>query len=232
MKEGSKAKTDWQRFTDQLRTHLQDERRCWGNVEDAVVARFLAGGCTDAERALVESAIQQHADLREAISLVRQIVPEGGFVPASQSVQTPGGSSSRGASQPLREASPLFVRLCRHLIPRLFSADPGEMATYRLFGESALGELLLGQRQARGAPQGAFGLGERDGEYADLQWLALADEVRATCSADWADLEAAPPPAILRLAQTLASRLKARGLPSTTADTAAKEFRAFFQIDE
>jgi hypothetical protein len=67
---------NWERIAAELHAYRQAQRRLWGDVDDMTLARFLAGTATDAERAAVDQAMQEHPAVRELVEGLRELAGE------------------------------------------------------------------------------------------------------------------------------------------------------------
>src|SRR5436309_1512940 len=47
---------EWDRVARDLRSYRKEQRRQWGDVDEALIARYLTGGCTPDEKLKVERA--------------------------------------------------------------------------------------------------------------------------------------------------------------------------------
>src|SRR5262245_7776260 len=82
------ATPQWAVLTAELRAYRDQQQQTWGDVDSALIGRYLAGEATAAEKSRVEAAFEAHPDLRTLADLVRDVLCE--FEPSSRtSVQKP-----------------------------------------------------------------------------------------------------------------------------------------------
>ena len=55
-----------------LSVHIEDQRQTWGDTDELVRARYVAGLCSDEERLRVEQAMRDFPAVRESIEVIRQ----------------------------------------------------------------------------------------------------------------------------------------------------------------
>src|SRR5262249_54822755 len=110
------ATPQWAVLTAELRAYRDQQQQTWGDVDSALLGRYLAGEATSAEKSRVEAAFEAHPDLRALAELVRDVLGEG--EPSLTSVQQPRSEGSRPrllpfTSQP-KVRRPFLVRLRRN----------------------------------------------------------------------------------------------------------------------
>jgi len=88
----------WETLVTDLRGSGCQEQGDWGNVDDLLIARFLAGECNDLERAAVECARQECPEVAECIALAGGALHEGD----SSVLSTPAPASLPRAIKPAR----------------------------------------------------------------------------------------------------------------------------------
>jgi hypothetical protein len=71
------AEKQWQRIAAQLLADRESHRQAWGEIDDELIACYIADTCSASERRQVEGAMQTHADLRSAIELVQAVLSSG-----------------------------------------------------------------------------------------------------------------------------------------------------------
>ena len=72
----------WDVFTAELRSYREQQKQTWGDLDNALIGRYLAGEVTDEERRTVETACKNHPELRKLTDLVLDVLNE---LPASSS---------------------------------------------------------------------------------------------------------------------------------------------------
>lgn len=68
------AESKWEECKRALQAYQQEQKAAWGNVDEATVARFLAGECTEQERQIVEREMASHPKLAECIRFIRKVM--------------------------------------------------------------------------------------------------------------------------------------------------------------
>lgn len=66
----------WQRVKAELQTCRSAQKKAWGEIDERVVARYVADACPVEERRAVEAEMLRHPDLREAVTHIGGIVNE------------------------------------------------------------------------------------------------------------------------------------------------------------
>ena len=66
----------WSRLQAELRDFAEQEAATWGGVDECLLARYLAGECTDEERRQVEHAKHHHPAVRECLELVQEVMAD------------------------------------------------------------------------------------------------------------------------------------------------------------
>jgi hypothetical protein len=113
----------WERVAAELRACRDAQQRAWGDLDDALLGRFLAGEVNPEERRQIENALKELPELRKLTDLVRDVlgefdtseqppaaspqpVPYGpATLPFSQPPARP-ATAAAGARQPSRPARP------------------------------------------------------------------------------------------------------------------------------
>jgi hypothetical protein len=76
----------WERVASELRACRESQQRAWGDLDSALIGRYLAGEVTPEERRRVDLALEQLPQLRELTDLVRDVLttsePEAAPPPA------------------------------------------------------------------------------------------------------------------------------------------------------
>src|SRR5256885_15122041 len=68
----------WERVNAELQAAKEAQHRAWGDVDDTTLGRYLSAEVTSAELAAIESALQNHADLRFLTEIIRDVLAESG----------------------------------------------------------------------------------------------------------------------------------------------------------
>ncbi|MFQ3594454.1 MAG: hypothetical protein SNJ82_14860, partial [Gemmataceae bacterium] len=68
------APDPWDRVASELQALKQSQEEAYGGVDSALLGRFLAGECEDAERAHVEETMATHPELQQLADLVRDVL--------------------------------------------------------------------------------------------------------------------------------------------------------------
>src|SRR5262249_46977893 len=109
------ATPQWAVLTAELRAYRDQQQQTWGDVDSALLGRYLAGEATSAEKSRVEAAFEAHPDLRALAELVRDVLGE--FEPLT-SVQQPKSAETRPRLLPFTSQPnvrrQLLVRLRRN----------------------------------------------------------------------------------------------------------------------
>jgi hypothetical protein len=66
----------WDILTAELRAYRDQQRETWGDLDNALIGRYLAGEATPEERKQVDAALDAHPDLRLLTDLVRDVLGE------------------------------------------------------------------------------------------------------------------------------------------------------------
>jgi tetratricopeptide (TPR) repeat protein len=66
----------WDRVASELRAYRELQRKAWGETDNALLGRYLAGEADAGERQKVEAALEQHPELRQLTELVREVLGE------------------------------------------------------------------------------------------------------------------------------------------------------------
>lgn len=70
------AQARWANVAAQLKQYRDQQRASWGNVDDALVAKYIAGEATDAEKEQVETAIKDNPNIKQAIEVIQEVLKE------------------------------------------------------------------------------------------------------------------------------------------------------------
>src|SRR5262249_15506010 len=83
----------WDVLAAELRAFRDQQRQTWGDVDSALIGRYLAGEASAEDRSRVEAAFDQHPDLRVLTELVSDVLnefePHTATPPAPPPVQQP-----------------------------------------------------------------------------------------------------------------------------------------------
>ena len=72
----------WQaRLVKDLEAYDAYQRRVWGDTDDVLRARYVAGMCTEEEKARVEEAMHNYPAVHESITIVRELHAEWQALP-------------------------------------------------------------------------------------------------------------------------------------------------------
>src|SRR5262245_23181059 len=77
METHSHIRARWEHVAATLRTHREGQQRCWGDIDDAKLGRYLVGEATQEERRCVEKSLEQFPELRKIVELVGRVLNEG-----------------------------------------------------------------------------------------------------------------------------------------------------------
>jgi hypothetical protein len=108
----SESREEWDRVAEELRAYRQTQRQAWGNLDDVLVARYLAGVCSPEEAVKVEQAMRNLPDLHEVIDVLRAVPPgwRTGPVVPSAATEVAGGTRQGWLSGMMWEAVWLWTR--------------------------------------------------------------------------------------------------------------------------
>ena len=73
---GHDADTQWCACAADLRTYREAQRRAWGDLDEAAIARYLADEATKEERSRVEQAMRDFPKVRECVEVLREVMNE------------------------------------------------------------------------------------------------------------------------------------------------------------
>jgi hypothetical protein len=74
--------SEWARVKADLLRVQQAEREEWGDVDELLLARYLAGTCSESERLRVEEAMSQHSRVRDCVAVLERVYPDEQPAPA------------------------------------------------------------------------------------------------------------------------------------------------------
>lgn len=70
MEQSRLLKDELKRLTTELQAYNAEQSAIWGDLDDRLLARYIAGECSQVEKRLVESAADQFPAIRETIEIV------------------------------------------------------------------------------------------------------------------------------------------------------------------
>jgi hypothetical protein len=73
---GNDPDSQWARVAADLRAYREAQRRAWGDLDDAAIARYLGDEATPEERNRVEQAMQDYPNVRECVEVLREFTAE------------------------------------------------------------------------------------------------------------------------------------------------------------
>jgi len=108
------APPPWDVLAAELRAYRNQQQQTWGDLDSALIGRYLAGEASSAERERVEASFEQHPDLRVLTELVRDVLNE--FEPAASPIpaKQPEIERPRILSFQPRNRKPLIARIRRY----------------------------------------------------------------------------------------------------------------------
>src|SRR5260370_9873550 len=65
---------EWDVLTAELRAYRNQQKQTWGDLDNALIGRFLAGEVTADQRRMVEAALNDHPELRKLTDLVLDVL--------------------------------------------------------------------------------------------------------------------------------------------------------------
>src|SRR5437660_4327088 len=83
------ALEQWDRVSAELEAYRNLQQEAWGDVDNVVLGRYLAGDATTEERSEIEAALRDHPQLRELTDLVRDVLQDFEPVTAPVKVTVP-----------------------------------------------------------------------------------------------------------------------------------------------
>ena len=63
----------WEQIVEELRAYRRTQAEAWGNLDDTILASYIAGTCNEAERVLVENTMQNKPEVRRLIDLAQRM---------------------------------------------------------------------------------------------------------------------------------------------------------------
>jgi prepilin-type processing-associated H-X9-DG protein len=95
---GRDPDSQWARVSADLRAYREAQRRAWGDIDEAAIARYLEGEATEGERGRVEQAMRDYPRVRECVQILREVMSEEGLGREDRTASA-GEMSSRPISQ-------------------------------------------------------------------------------------------------------------------------------------
>lgn len=80
---------EWDVLTAELRAYRNQQKQTWGDLDNALIGRFLAGEVTPHERRTVEAALKDHPELRKLTDLVLDVLNEFESAPSATPAPLP-----------------------------------------------------------------------------------------------------------------------------------------------
>src|SRR6185295_17115784 len=74
MSADSTPTTSWDTIAAELRAYRQQQKQTWGDLDHALIGRYLAGEVSPEERALVEAELAEHPELRTLTDVVSGVL--------------------------------------------------------------------------------------------------------------------------------------------------------------
>src|SRR5262249_32833220 len=118
---GRDPDSQWARVASDLRAYREAQRRAWGELDEAAIARYLAGESTEEERSHVEQAMQEFPRVRECVEILREIVIDADLSLGDTAVED-GGKSSRPAIPRTPKIQRWWASSARRLAPFALAA--------------------------------------------------------------------------------------------------------------
>lgn len=113
------APAPWDVLTAELRAYREQQKQTWGDLDNALIGRYLAGEVNADERHSVEAALDNHPELRKLADLVLDVLNEFEAVPSEKPAPRPrllSFTDNRNARRPflsrLRERGALVAAAC------------------------------------------------------------------------------------------------------------------------
>jgi hypothetical protein len=147
-----KADEQWSRIAADLNEHRAAQRRAWGDVDEAAIARYVTGEGTEAERERLEQAMRDYPRVRECVESIRAIM---GDLPLEgiRAAETPRPAILPFASRPRRAVPRLRgVLVFATAAAAILVALTARLTVFRSASPSALA------RKRVGAADVAYGL--------------------------------------------------------------------------
>jgi hypothetical protein len=104
-----------------LGAYREAQRRAWGDLEEAVIARYLAAEATEEERRRVEQAMRDFPRVRECVETLREVMP-GIDLGREDRPESAGGEPSRRISEVPSKPHLYSPSSVRRLVPYALAA--------------------------------------------------------------------------------------------------------------
>jgi hypothetical protein len=112
---GGAPDTQWARVAADLRTYREAQRRAWGDLDEAAIARYLGDETTTAEeRSRVEQAMRDFPRVRECVEVLRAVMTEVDLGPEAGKKR-----AGEGPSRPINQAPSKWGLFSRSSVRRL-----------------------------------------------------------------------------------------------------------------
>jgi hypothetical protein len=118
---GRDPDTQWARVAADLRTYREAQRRAWGDLDEAAIARYLGDEATEEERSRVEQAMRDFPRVRECVEVLRKVMTEVDLGRADR-LESAGGEPSRPISQAPSKWRGFPPSSIRHFAPYALAA--------------------------------------------------------------------------------------------------------------
>ncbi len=76
MSQDSTGTPSWEAVAAELRAYREQQKQTWGDLDSALIGRYLADEVTDTERSLVETSLQDHPELRILTEIVGDVLAD------------------------------------------------------------------------------------------------------------------------------------------------------------
>jgi hypothetical protein len=76
---GSDPDTQWERVAAELRAYREEQRRAWGDLDEAAIARYVADEATVEDRGRVEQAMLDFPRVRECVDILQEVMTAEGL---------------------------------------------------------------------------------------------------------------------------------------------------------
>lgn len=73
---GPSGTGQWDTVAAELRAYRDHQKETWGDLDSALLGRYLAGEANEQDRVRVEAALQEHPELRTLTDLVREVLDD------------------------------------------------------------------------------------------------------------------------------------------------------------
>ncbi len=208
MSSASDPSGTWERVAAELRACKESQQQAWGNVDNALLGRYLAGELSPGEQAELEQALARLPELRKLTDLVQDVLrdlePIDNLppipVPAAAAVVVPfTPRRPRRFTRWARRFAPLAAAACLLLVFGALMPRPGFLSAPRPSAPATEGAVALGPGPAGTvAPEGPMiflSLAPEDSPVEPAPLPAPRLEPPAAPARTLADARPLPPPA-------------------------------------